>query len=133
MHNEQKVVLAKHRLEKAKETYSTAIENFSNQKYLDANNRAYYCIFHSMRAVLALDGVDFKRHSGVISFFRENYIKTNVFDSVYSDIIGKAGIIRSKSDYEDFYFATQSEAKEQIDNALAFYEAVSEYIKKTAR
>jgi len=130
MLNEQKVSLSKYRLDKANETYSTALENLSNSKYLDANNRAYYSIYHSIRAVLALDGVDFKKHSGVISYFRENYIKTNVFDSLYSDIIGKASIIRGKSDYEDFYFATAAEAKEQVDNALVFYNAVAEYISK---
>jgi len=38
-----------------------------------ANNRAYYCVFHAMRAVIALDEQDFKKLSGVISYFREHY------------------------------------------------------------
>lgn len=33
-----------------------------------ANNRAYYAIFHAMRAVLALDGFDSKKYSGLISY-----------------------------------------------------------------
>ncbi len=32
-----------------------------------AANRSYYGIFHAIRAVLALDGKDFAKHSGVIS------------------------------------------------------------------
>ena len=125
----QRLSLAKYRLDRAKETYSTAYENLESSKYLDANNRAYYSIFHSMRAILAMDGVDFKKHSGVTSYFREKYIKAGVFDSIYSDIITKASLIRSKSDYEDFYVATKAEAQEQADNAKMFYEAVEKYLK----
>ena len=129
MPNNQKAVLAKNRLDRAKETYLTAYENLENQRFLDANNRAYYSIFHSMRAILALDGVDFKKHTGVISYFRENYIKTGVFEDQLSDIITKASIIRGKSDYEDFYLATKEEAEEQAFNAKLFFEAIEEYIR----
>lgn len=124
----QKLSLAKYRLNRAKETCSTAYENLDSSKYLDANNRAYYSVFHAIRAVLALDGVDFKKHSGVMSYFREKYIKTGIFESIYSDIMAKASLIRSKSDYEDFYVATKAEAKEQADNAKLFYEAVEKYL-----
>ena len=106
----------------------TACENLESSRFLDANNRAYYSIFHSMRAVLSLDGVDFGKHSGVISYFREKYVKTGIFASTYSDVIAKASVIRSKSDYEDFYVASKSEAQEQINNAKLFYDAVEKYI-----
>ena len=46
-----------------------------------------------MRAVLALEGDDFKKHSGVIAIFRQNYIKSGIFDTVYSEIIQKASFI----------------------------------------
>jgi uncharacterized protein (UPF0332 family) len=128
MSHEQAVTLSKYRLDKAKETHATAIENLGNERYLDANNRAYYAIFHSMRAILALDGVDFKKHSAVISAFRENYIKPAILDRVLSDIIGRASIIRNKSDYEDFYFASKDEAREQVHDAEAFIIAVEEYL-----
>ena len=39
------------------------------RSYRSANNRAYYSIFHAIRSVLALDGFDSKKHSGVISEF----------------------------------------------------------------
>jgi uncharacterized protein (UPF0332 family) len=120
--------LAVYRLDKAKETYLTAVENLNNAKYLDANNRAYYSVFHAIRAVLALDEVDFKKHSGVISYFRENYIKTKLFDDKYSRIVSKASIIRGKSDYEDFYVTSKNEAQEQVDNAKIFYDAIAAFI-----
>ena len=128
MLREQTITLSKYRLDKAKETYATAIENLENDRYLDANNRAYYSIFHAMRAILALDEVDFKKHSAVISNFRENYIKTKYLDRVLSDIIGKSSIVRNKSDYEDFYIASKDEAEEQLKDAKKFITTVEKYL-----
>jgi uncharacterized protein (UPF0332 family) len=129
MLHEQIVTLSKYRLDKAKETYATALENLKNNRYLDANNRAYYSIFHAMRAVLALDGVDFKKHTAVISNFRESYIKTNRLDRVLSDIIGRASIVRNKSDYEDFYVTSINETEEQVNDAKVFIDVIEEYLK----
>ena len=72
--------LSQYRLQKAQEMLTTARRDWDAQDYASANNRAYYCIFHSMRAVLALDGEDNKKHSAVISRFTLNYLKTEVFD-----------------------------------------------------
>ena len=59
----------------------------AGESYRSAANRAYYAIFYAMRAVLALDGVDMKHHSGIISEFRKRYIKTSVFDASLSGLI----------------------------------------------
>ncbi|MBU0700187.1 HEPN domain-containing protein [bacterium] len=89
--------ISKYRLEKAKEDLNAATQNLANTHLAASINRSYYCIFHAMRAVLALDGFDSKKHSGVIAYFRQNYIKTNIFDKIYSEIIGMAFEIRNKN------------------------------------
>lgn len=86
MHNKLKE-LAFIRLSSAKECLATAKSNLQNGFVKSAANRAYYAVFHSMRAVLALDEFDSKKHSGVISEFRKEYIKTKKFDAEYSVII----------------------------------------------
>lgn len=128
MLNEKSITLSKYRLEQAKEFLESAIKNLEMNEYKTANNRAYYSVFHSMRAVLALDEVDFKKHSGVIAYFRENYIKTKIFDRNCSDIISSTSLIRNKSDYDDFYIAEKNETIEQIENAKVLYEAVEKYL-----
>jgi len=128
MLHEQIVSLSSYRLSKAKETYATSLENLEKGRYLDANNRAYYAIFHAMRSILALDNVDFKKHSAVISNFRENYIKTKRLDRNLSDIIGRASMVRNKSDYEDFYIASRDEAEIQVNDAKQFIAAVERYL-----
>ena len=82
MHNENeyKYAFSKYRLEKAQESLKYAKILMDNDGYAETVNRAYYAIFHATRAILAIDGVDRKRHSGVISYFQENYVKTGIFD-----------------------------------------------------
>ena len=120
--------LARHRLETALEDYKTAAKMLENDLYRGANNRAYYSILHSMRAVLALEEKDFKKHSALISYFRMNYIKSGVFDRIHSDIITESSKIRNASDYDDFYIADKAETEQLVESAKVFYDAVSEYL-----
>ena len=68
-YDECAVELSKYRLEIAESTYHMAELCFENQGYRDAVNRSYYAIFYALRAVLALEGVDFKRHKDVVAYF----------------------------------------------------------------
>ncbi|MDD2216603.1 MAG: HEPN domain-containing protein [Eubacteriales bacterium] len=126
--NRDSCELSKYRLEKAKEDLSTAIENLKNTHLSGSINRSYYCIFHTIRAILALDGFDSKKHSGVIAYFRQSYIKTGIFDKHYSEIIGMAFELRNKNDYDDFVVIEISEANKQITNAKLFLEIVEAYL-----
>ena len=122
--------LAKFRIEQAHECLQVAKANMETS-LKSSVNRSYYCIFHSMRAVLALDKFDSKKHSGIISEFRRRYIKTGEFAPHFSDIIKEAYEIRNESDYEDFYVVSEEEARQQLDNAREFLEAVEAYIGKS--
>lgn len=97
MPDENKVFLSKHRIEIAKERLKSAKVLINIGDYKAAANRSYYAAFSAMRAVLALDGLDFKRHSGVISEFRKSYIKTGVFASDLSYIIDSLKDVRQSS------------------------------------
>ena len=98
--------------------------------YKAAANRSYYAAFSAMRAVLALDGLDFKRHSGVISEFRKSYIKTGVFDAELSHIIDSLKDVRQSSDYDDFYLISKEEVSLQVENAECFVFRVEEYLQE---
>lgn len=128
--DEKLVALSRYRLSQAQEELASASQNLTVSQLKTANNRAYYAIFHSMRAILALDSKDFSKHSGVISYFREHYIKNGIFDSNYSRIITDASLIRNKSDYEDFYIVSKEETTKQVENAKVFVLAVELYLLK---
>lgn len=128
MHDIANIELAKHRLLNAYEDYLSAIDLIKDGHYKVANNRAYYSIFHSMRAILALESVDFKKHSGVIAYFNLNYIKSGKFDKKFYKIITDASYIRNESDYSDFYVASKDEAEIQVNGAIEFYTAIKDYM-----
>ena len=120
--------LSQYRLQKAEEMLNTARRDWDAQDYASANNRAYYCIFHSMRSVLALDGEDYKKHSAVIARFTLNYLKTNIFNREYGKLISNASLIRNRSDYEDFYICSIADTENLLSGAASFLDDVRAYL-----
>ena len=81
-----------------------------------------------MRAVLALTGEDYKRHSGVIARFLEQYLKIKLLPPELSKTISMAFIIRNRSDYEDFYICSISDTEKLVGDAEQFLRTVTEYL-----
>lgn len=125
---EQKIEISKARLDHAKECLQDAKLLLAGESYRSAANRAYYAIFHAMRAVLALDGVDMKHHSGIISEFRKRYIKTGVFEVNLSGIISELSSVREGSDYNDFFIVSKSETIQQVQSAEEFLTQIQVYL-----
>ena len=128
MLDKSRIDLAKYRLEKAKECLSAASYLLEPEEYLTILNRAYYAIFHAIRAVFAIEGVDRKKHSGVISYFQQNYVKTGIFDKEFSRIVQEAFEVRQESDYEDFFVISKEDATTQFENAKRFVAEVEKYV-----
>ncbi len=126
--DDSRIDLAKYRLAQAKQCIISAEKLYEIEDYKGAANRSYYSVFHSIRSVLALEKVDFKKHSAVISYFRKTYIKTGIFDVRLSDIISEAFDIRSDSDYDDFYIVSKKDIEEQIENVKYFYNEIEKYL-----
>lgn len=120
--------LSKYRFETSLENLEDAKLMFENERYKNALNRAYYSIFHAIRSVNTLKGFDSSKHSGVIAFFTQSYVKEGVFDKKLSKIIKQAYDYREKADYLDFYIASSEEAGKQIARAEVFKEAIKTYL-----
>lgn len=120
--------LSKYRYETSLENLTDARIMYDNGRYKNALNRGYYSIFHSIRAVCALDGFDSSKHSGVISYFNQNYVKTEIFPKELSKIIRYASENREKADYLDFFVASKEEAEKQIKRAEKFTDEIGKYL-----
>ena len=127
MFDSNNVTLAKHRMSQAKESLQSAIDTLQSSLKTSVN-RSYYAVFYAMRALLALESFDSKKHSGIIGTFRQRFIKTGKLEPELSDIISAVFDVRSDSDYEDFYVVSDDEAKLQADNAAKFVDAVQNYL-----
>lgn len=120
--------LAGYRFEQSLECLKSAKVLAGCGDYRGAANRSYYVFFHAMRSVFALENKDFSKHSGVAANFRKDFIKTGVFDIIFSDMIKSAFYVRNNSDYDDFYVISKADVEEQIQNAEEFCKAVKEYL-----
>lgn len=120
--------LSEVRLIHAEECLDTAKKILALGDYKSAVNRSYYAVFHAMRAVLALDSIDKKKHSGIISEFRRLYIKTGIFDTGMSDIISNLFDIRTSSDYDDFFIISKEDVESQVAGAEEFIKNVKTYL-----
>ena len=91
--------LVKYRIRKGKNDLEASKIMLENNLYAQSLNRSYYSIFHAVRAILAFEQFDSKKHSGIIAYFNHNFVGTGVFDKEYSKILMGAEKIRNKSDY----------------------------------
>ena len=130
MDNKEIEVLAQYRLAQSKENLEEAEALFNINKFKGANNRAYYVIFHAIKAILALEQTDFKKHSSVIAYFNKEYISKGVFSRELGKKVSEARFYREKSDYVDFYIVTKEECKAQINAAKLMIESAEKYINK---
>ncbi len=128
--NENSVVLAKHRLQRANEHFRAAELLFNSGLYHDSLGRSYYAMFAAARALLAYQDLDSKKHSGVISLFNQNYVKTGVISRNMGKSLSKARIIRESSDYTDFYIVSKEEASFQLTSAKDFIIKVDRVLSK---
>lgn len=120
--------LANYCLERAKEMLTASEDNLGVKQYRTSLNRSYYAIFHAMRAANSLEGYDSSKHSGVIAFFTQTFLKTEIIDRGMAKIIKESSYLREKSDYDDFYIASKDEAEKQLEKAREFVSAVQEYM-----
>ena len=128
MLSEEIIALSKTRLEIANERIAFADEIMRLGDYKTVANRSYYAVFSAMRAVLALDGFDSKKHSGIIAEFRKNYLKTGLLPRELSPMIDGLVEARQGSDYDDFYIISKDEVEEQLENSKKFIAEIEKFL-----
>ena len=120
--------LMEYRMKMAKDKLHSAKVLLEAGEYKDSVGRSYYAIFTAMRAVLALDQVDFSKHAGVIAYFQKEYIKTGIIGKQFSKYINGAFQIRNNCDYADFFLVSKADAEEQYTRAKEFVQEIERYL-----
>lgn len=116
MDNRQKD-LCDYRISQAEDSLKAAKISYENGLFKDSINRSYYASFYAIKAVLALEGIDFKRHKDAIGYFNKSYVATDKFSRVLGRKIGMLKQLREKSDYDDFFLAGKKDAEIQLETA----------------
>ena len=130
MEKKTSIEFALYRLDRAKQEQETADLLYKENKLLAANNRAYYSIFYAIRAVLAMEKIDFKRHKDVLAYFNKNYVKTEIFPRQIGRKVVLASKVREDSDYDEEYEPSFETTFLQIQTAKELIELVEDYLNK---
>jgi uncharacterized protein (UPF0332 family) len=86
----------------------------------DALSRAYYSAFHAARALLLLDGIEPKTHSGVLGMFSAHWVKTGRMESAQVLVLTRLQSYRLASDYAYSFDVQPGDVQGELDAAERF-------------
>lgn len=122
--------LAKVRLKRAKELLEEAIGLLERDSYKSANNRAFYAMEKSIKALLAMEQIEVTTHNGGLKQFNYCFIYNGngTFTPEDYQKIASAEQIRNASDYDDFYVASKEETRQLVENTKHIVDKIGSYI-----
>lgn len=94
----------------------------------DAISRAYYAMFYAAKGALLVAGVSLRKHSAVVTKFREIFVITGKVEAIYLRYLGRAQGARERSDYVPIHPASRAEAEEILEAAKKFIAKMKEVI-----
>lgn len=130
MDNEKRQALSKYRMEQSEETLKAAKMCLDNKLLKDCINRCYYVAFYAVKAVLAIEGTDFKRHKDAIAYFNKTYVASGKFPRDVGKLLGRLKTVREDSDYSEFYIASLEDATKQYEAACFIKNEIEKYLEE---
>jgi len=121
-------LLIEYRLEQAADALKAGRVLLDAELWRDSVNRSYYAAFYAVLALLALKGMGTSKHSGAISLFDREFVKTGVFPKSLSATLHKAFDMRQEADYEEQAQIDGEEARDALTDTEVFVEQVRRYI-----
>jgi uncharacterized protein (UPF0332 family) len=112
----------------AEQALATAQLNFEAGDFRATVNRTYYAIFYAASAMLLTIGVERRKHSGVISAFRNHFVKTGLIETEYSTIYGETLVAREDADYTIEVSVAFDTAELALNQARRFVQRMHEYL-----
>jgi len=92
-------------------------------------SRAYYGMFYAAEAVLITKGLQYAKHTAVISNFNKEFVKAGVFPKEMSRLLEKAFRYRTQGDYGMVPVA-EDEARAVFAGAEEFVAEIKAFLKK---
>lgn len=129
MKAEQLEALLHYRMEQGHDTLREAEILLSESALRGTINRAYYAMFYALLALLATKQLGTSKHSGAISLFDREFVKTGLFPRELSRALHLAFDRRQTHDYGEMVPITWQIAEETLSDAKAFVAALESYLR----
>ena len=125
---EQLEALIRYRIEQAHETLREADILFAQSALRGTVNRAYYAMFYALLALLATQQLGTSKHSGAISLFDREFVKTGIFSRDLSRSLRMAFDRRQSYDYGEIIEVDEPTTQESVDHAKTFVSEIEKYL-----
>ena len=122
--------LCLYRLQQAEESMDEAKFLFEGHKSpRSVINRAYYTMFYAVLALLIFEPYSSSKHSGVLSYFNQRFIKNGLLPKDLGRAVNKAFDIRQRGDYREQVILKREQVEPFLDYAREFIDSVKHYLK----
>jgi uncharacterized protein (UPF0332 family) len=112
---------------RAEECLSDAEYLMKDKRLTVTINRAYYCIFDCVRALLASKNTFAKTHQGVHTKFSELFVKTGIWEFEHASTLKKVFEMRQAGDYDLDEELSEEDATTAIKHAREFLAATKKH------
>jgi len=98
---------------RARECLEDAKLLLENKRFHSAVNRIYYALFYEVSALLISRGFSFSKHSGVLSVFNRELVKTGKINKELGKFYNRMFEHRKISDYGEFVEFEEEDVKKR--------------------
>ncbi len=92
-----------------------------------AINRAYYAMFYALQVLIVKNRVKVSKHSGVISYFDREFIKSGKIHRDFSKWLHRIFDLRQDADYGDMFEPTEVQTEQAVIHASKFVLEIQDY------
>lgn len=128
--SDEKTLLIRYRLGQAQDSLKEAdVLLRAGMSHRSVMNRLYYAMFYTLLALLQDKQAGTSKHSGAISLFDKEFIKTGILDKEFSKALHRAFELRQKGDYMEQTEVTMEDIEEIKPKATEFVKKAEAYFK----
>lgn len=102
---------------------------YENEFYDVCVSRCYYSMFYLIQELFQRKNINYSTHSGLISQFGLQFVKSNLLDKEFSAILRRGFERRMLGDYGQIASVSREVAERAIEEAKRFNKKISEFLK----
>lgn len=96
--------------------------------HADSVSRAYYAVFHLLRALAFARGIEARTHAGVIHVFNTEFVRPGVFPSSNNRVLSGLQRSRELADYDAAVIFSEDDARAELADAKTFADAARAWL-----
>ena len=131
MNDDNRQALLRYRLQQAGEALREAQVLHREGLRRGALARGYYGMFYAVQALIVHNQATISKHTGAISFFDKEFVRTGIFDKELSKWLHQMFDLRQAADYGDMFEPTSDQCDEALAHADEFVTRVKDALAST--